>query len=190
MSLQWKFLGSLCLATFLIGQSEDVLPNEPAQAASLKAISDPAKSPAENHISPTSRLPEIAPAPTVLEFERSCLQPTAVGRVLIGGQWVSPQLLLGSVNELPSANLSEIQQPVLADGSFQPASNTQEYEQATGLDDVFEGKLVKRYSEARVVRFLAPREPLENLFNQIGLDDLNRYQFRRNRSDKVPVERV
>ena len=189
MFWRWVFIGSLWFGPVVVGQSDDVLKDEPARAENLERVSATARRPSDDGVPQTSRLPEVAPVPDVVGIERSGLQPMAGDRALIDGQWVSPQLVIGSSSELPRSNLSQVQQPALADESLQGGSKWGPSGRAAGLDDVFEGNLVKRYSEAKVVRFLAPRESIENLFEQIGLDDLNRYQFRRNRPDSVPVER-
>lgn len=190
MSLRWVVFGSLWFGSILLGQPDEVLKDEPARAENLERVSTTAKRPSDERITQTSRLPEMAPSPDVVGIDRSGLQPMAGDRALIDGQWVSPQLVIGSSSELPRSSHSQVQQPELADASLQRDSQWNPSRQAAGLDDIFEGNLVKRYSEARVVRFLAPRESIQNLFEEIGLDDLNRYQFRRNRPDSVPVERV
>ena len=180
----------LCIATVMFGQSQNVLPTEPTVATSTKTLSEPPSNPRDKRLDMQSRQPEVTMHPEAVAVERSPLQPTDGSRALIAGQWVSPQWSLGQSSELPIADPPEIEQKQMASTRFQPTTNTRPRALASGLDKRIEPQMVKRYAHARVVRFLAPREPLENLFEQIGLDDLNRYQFRRNPPDTIPVERV
>jgi hypothetical protein len=126
----------------------------------------------------------------VVELERAAIQPMVGAQGWIDGQWVSPQVVLGASGELARAEIPNEHPIELAPSSLQPASSSSAPKLAPDLDERVNPPMVKRYAEAEVVRFLAPREAIKNLFDEIGLDDLNRYQFRRNRPDNVPVERV
>ena len=175
-----SLLSALCLA-----QQEAVLPKPDAAATGTAEVTAPPQQPRDNTKQPATRTPETVTLPTV-DLERSRLQPGANSRALVGGQWISPQWVLGASARLPTHDVDAPQTPQRAPAQFQPTSAPPE--RAVGLDEKITPPMVARYQNATVVRFVAPRESITNLLEELSLDDLNRYQFRRNRPEAVPVE--
>lgn len=171
---------SVCLA-----QTDEVLPKPDAPATGTANVTAPAQQPRDATTQPASRTPEIVTMPTV-DLERSRLQPGRDSNALVEGQWVSPQWVLGASSRLPTQDMDAPKSPQRAPAQFQPTSAPPE--RAVGLDQKITPPMVARYLDATVARFVAPRDSITNLLEELSLDDLNRYQFRRNRPDSIPVE--
>jgi len=168
--------------------ADSPLAEEPNPATGTGAVDLPPKRPAEDQRQPSAEAPNVISLPRH-PLERAALQPERQG-ALVDGQWVSPQWVLGQSGDLPRAFLGEAASPERAPGRFQPADSPPSPQRRAELDRRIEPELVARYAEAPIVRFVAPREVMTSLFEELDLDDFNRYQFRRNRPEGVPVERV
>ena len=58
------------------------------------------------------------------------------------------------------------------------------------FDEIREMALVEKYRDASVHRVMENAREFRSMGEELGLKDLNRYQFRKNRPDGIPVQRA
>lgn len=136
------------------------------------------------------------PTARVLGERRSPLAPVREGDarpIRLGRHWVAPSLVESGA-ETPTLVAGEWQTtrawrgeeataPISTDDPFRvPSSDT--------FTGEFETHLVRRYEDAPVAHLDLLKGAREAVLEQLSLADVNRYQFRRNRSTEpgIPVE--
>lgn len=122
-----------------------------------------------------------ATAMTVLPVAREAQAPNDLVAPINGHEalpsmrWILPEDLLTPLDPNDRANGNE---------SYSPGKVVQPPVQLPH-EKRLKFPLVGKYAQAPVVRFVAPRDALGTLLEELTLDDLNRFQFRRNRPEGI-----
>jgi hypothetical protein len=174
------------VSSALAGETE-ALEQAAAPAAGTAALAEAPVRPEAARLAPESHAPEALPLPTQGP-SAGPLTPRVGDRALVAGQWVSPQWVLGRATDLPRAPAARLDPTIPATNRIQPPSRVPEPARGFDPGQVVRPPLVARYAQGPVVRFVPPPEMMAQLIDELSLDELNRYQFRRNRPAGVPVE--
>lgn len=122
---------------------------------------------------------------------RASLGGAEEGRVFLDGRWVNVDA--GSAIEVNANVAISGQRARFPRTETETAGeNSRGIDLAPGFEREMSPPMVKKYQEARIARLDLLSDRREQIQAQLSLRDLNRYQFRRNRSDEpgIPVRKA